>query len=162
MKMGLDVSDIGRGSVESMLRNIARRVPDAARGQMKRSAERTVKLAKQMTPEDEGHLADSIRIEKTYGDHGRLQIDIVAGKGRATRVNGRTVDLEQYALLVHEAYETAVAPNGPGKNTRRKMAANPGVQIGSGFLVRALQKEAEAFERVMIQVINRAIVEEGG
>jgi hypothetical protein len=42
------------------------------------------------------------------------------------------------------------------------MAANPGVQIGSGFLVRALQKEAEAFERVMIQVINRAIVEEGG
>lgn len=150
----------GIGHVQGMLRNIATRVPDAARGQMKRSANRVVQLAQIMVPEDEGLLKNSIRIEKSYGDRGRLQIDIIAGQGRATRANGRIVDLDHYALLVHEAYETAVAPNGPGKLTREKMTANPNVQIGSGFLFRALEKEAEVFNRVMIEVINKVIMEE--
>jgi hypothetical protein len=160
--MNIGMSVTGVGHVKGMLRNIAKRVPDVARGQMKRSASRVVDLAQKLVPEDEGHLRDSIRIVKSYGAHGRLQIDIIAGRKMVTRANGRPVNLDQYALLVHEAYETAVAPNGPGPGTRAKMAANPMLQIGSGFLFRAMQTEAESFERVMVQVINRVIAEEGG
>lgn len=158
MKPSMTVTGVGH--VEGMLRNIAKRVPDAARGQMKRSAARVVKMAQLYVPEDEGLLRDSIRIEKTYGDRGRLQIDIIAGRQIVTNSEGRLVNLDQYALMVHEAYETAVAPNGPGKNTKKKMAANPGADIGSGFLFRALQEESEAFERVLVQVVNRVIMEE--
>ncbi len=160
MKAGMRVTGVGH--VQGMLRNIAKRVPDAARGQMKRSAARVVDLAQKLVPEDEGLLRDSIRIEKTYGGHGRLQIDIIAGNKSATKANGRQINLDQYALLVHEAYETAVAPNGPGKKTKAKMMANPTLKIGSGFLFRALQTESEAFERVMVQVVNKVIREEGG
>ncbi|MDE4297089.1 hypothetical protein PXK56_18030 [Phaeobacter gallaeciensis] len=160
MKGGMSVSGVGH--VESMLRNIARRVPDVARGQMKRSAARVVKLAQIMVPEDEGHLKDSIRIEKSYGYRGRLEISIIAGKQMVTRHNGKTVSLDQYALLVHEAYETAVAPNGPGEGTKAKMAAHPTIKIGSGFLFRALESEKESFNRVMAEVIDKVITEEGG
>ena len=152
----------GVGHVQSMLRNIAKRVPDAARGQLKRSSNRVVALAKKMAPVDEGHLEDSIRIEKTYGTHGRLQIDIIAGRQTVTKMNGKSVNLDAYALMVHEAYETLVAPNGPGEGTKEKMRMNPGIQVGSGFLFRALQTEQKSFDRVMIQVVNKIIMEEGG
>lgn len=160
--MKFSMTTTGFGSVQGMLKNIAVRVPDIARGQMKRSAARVVKLAKIMVPEDEGLLRDSIRIEKTYGTRGRLEITIIAGQQMVTRANGREVNLDQYALLVHEAYETAVAPNGPGQKTKAKMMQHPTVKIGSGFLFRAMQTEQESFERVMVQAINQVIMEEGG
>lgn len=152
----------GVGHVKTMLRNIAHRVPDIARGQMKRSAARVVKLAKIMVPEDEGLLRDSIRIEKTYGDRGRLQIDVIAGNAMAVKASGRQINLDQYALLVHEAYETSVASKGPGPRTREKMAQHPNIKIGSGFLFRAMQTEDESFTRVMVQIINNVIKREGG
>lgn len=158
MKASMEVS--GAGHVQSMLKSIAKRVPDTARGQMKRSSNRIVKLAQLYVPEDTGALRDSIRIEKSYGTHGRLEITIVAGNTSAVRKSGKVIDLNRYALLVHEAYETAVAPNGPGQKTREKILANPGVKIGSRFLFRAMQTEAESFERVMVGVINQVIREE--
>lgn len=161
MRPTIDIKGVGH--VSGMLRNIAKRVPDAARGQMKRSANRVVKMSRIMVPEDTGALRDSIRIEKSYGTHGRLQIDIIAGNMTVHKgAGGKEINLDQYALLVHEAYETAVAPNGPGKKTKAKMASHPNIQIGSGFLFRAIQKEAESFERVMVQVINKVIRESGG
>ena len=111
-------------------------------------------------PEDEGLLRDSIRIEKSYGDRGRLQIDIVAGGQTVTTSRGRTIDLDQYAVLVHEAYETQVAPYGPGENTARKMARHPDAIIGSGFLTRAGEKERENIERVLGEEITRIIMRE--
>lgn len=152
----------GFGAVKTMLRNTARRVPDVARGQMKRSAKRTVDLAKIMAPEDEGNLSDSIRIEKTYGDRGRLQIDIVVGNRSVTTVDGKVIDLNSYALLVHEAYETAVATKSPGPKTLQKMAENPSIKIGSGFLTRALEKEMDLLGPAMIEAIKEIIKEEGG
>ncbi len=161
MKMGIKHS--GTGAVITMLRNLATRVPDGARAQTKRSAARVVKLAKLMTPEDTGDLANSIRIEKTYGERGRLVISIIAGNETVVKAGGREIDLNQYAALVHEAYETSVAyVNGPGKNTLRKMAENPGILIGSGFLTRAMATEEEKIMRFMTVAITQIIKEAGG
>lgn len=144
------IKHTGIGHVQAAFRNIAKRVPDNARSQMKRSAQRVVDLAKEMVPEDEGLLRDSIRIEKSYGTRGRLEIDVVAGKALATKANGRVIDLNQYALMVHEAYETAIAPNGPGPNTLAKMRTSK-EKVGSGFLKRAILKEQDSFDRVLVE-----------
>lgn len=154
MKAGLSVSGYGRTIVS--LRNIAKKVPDKARSQMKRSSQRVVELAQKMTPEDEGDLANSIRIEKTYGDNRRLQIDIVVGGKSVVKKNGRSVSLDQYALIVHENYESMK----PGDRTREKMAMHPGIKIGSGFLRRALETEMHSFQRVFVRAIEGIITEE--
>lgn len=149
--MEVKIRAAGFGEVRSMLRSIGEKVPDIARGTFKRAAERIVKQAKINVPEETGALMDSIRIEKTYGDRGRLQIDIVAGGG----------ELDQYALLVHEAYETAVAyVKGPGKRTLEKMAEHPEAQIGSGFLRRAAEEEETRITRVLGQEITKIIERE--
>lgn len=158
MKGSMSVS--GTGHVQSMFRSIGERVPDAARGQMKRAADRVVKLAKLQTPEDTGDLANSIRIEKTYDNRRRLQIDIIAGNETVTKFSGQVVDLNEYAAMVHEAYETSIAPNGPGPNTLAKMAANPGIKIGSGFLRRAFEKEDERLDAVMVSVVSKIVAQE--
>lgn len=158
--MEVKITAKGFGEVRAMLRNMAERVPDIARAHFKRAAARIVKQAKINVPEDEGHLMNSIRIEKTYGDRGRLQIDIIAGGQTVTTHKGREVDLDQYAILVHEAYETEVAPYGPGENTSAKMAAHPEAVIGSGFLRRAVDEEERRIARVMGAAITEAIEKE--
>ena len=141
-------------------RNIADKVPDAARGQMRRSAARIVEEAKLNTPEDDKLLVQSIKILKDYGTRGRLQIDIVAGGGEVLGPDGM-VNLDQYAALVHENYESGVAyKNGPGARTLRKMARNPGRIIGSGFLTRAADAEEPKLAKKMITVLQAAIDEE--
>jgi hypothetical protein len=149
----------GDKQVIMMLQHIGKTVPDIARGQMKRSANRIVKRAKIMTPEDSTALMESIRIEKTYGERGRLQIEIMAGNARLTLVRGKKIDLNTYATLVHEAYETTVAPNGPGEGTKKKMNANPSVTIGSGFMSRATEEEKEPLDRALIAGIRKVIKE---
>ena len=146
----------GVGAAIVRLRNIAEKVPAGSRQQMHRSAERIVKEAKILVPVDVKALEDSIRIEKTYGERGRLQIDIVAGGQMAVGKNG-LVNLDQYASLVHEAYETAVAyVNGAGPETRKKMAAHPDKVIGSKFLERAAEAEEPVLQRNIIAVIMEA------
>lgn len=141
------------------LRNIAERVPDTARKTMHRSAAVIVEEAKLNTPEDDQLLVNSIRILKDHaGMRGRLQIDIVAGGDTVINPDGRPINLDQYALLVHENYETAVAyVNGPGERTRRKMAAHPGRYIGRGFLTRAAEDEEPKLERKMITAVQAEI-----
>lgn len=158
--MNASMNVVGYGGLVNMLRSIADRVPDAARGQMKRASQRVVTLAKLQAPEDEGNLVNSIRIERSYGTRNRLQIDIIAGDQTVVNDFGRTIDLNTYALMVHEAYETQVATRRPGENTRRKMIANPTIKIGSGFLRRAMDKEAKGLERVMVKAIEKIIKEE--
>lgn len=143
----------GFDAVQVMLRSIGERVPDTARGMMKRSAARTVKLAKNYVPEESGALMESIRIEKTYDVRGRLQISITAGGGD---------QLDQYAVLVHEAYETEVAyVNGPGARTLEKMAQFPG-KVGSGFLTRAAAEEEEKLRQKLVVEISAIIRSSGG
>jgi hypothetical protein len=116
---------------------------------MKRSADRIVKEARLNTPVDTHDLEQSIHARKTYEDNSRrLQIEIVAGEG-----------LEDYAIQVHEAYETAVAPNGPGPGTLEKMKANPDRVIGSKFLERAVQEEQDKLRARMIEAVTRAVEE---
>lgn len=152
----------GFGRVQMSLRSIGARVPDTARKQMHRSAARIVERARLYVPEDEGNLRESIRIEKSYGNRGRLQIDVVVGGHTVVKASGREIDLDQYAALVHEAYETSVANvNGPGPNTLAKMMANPGVRIGSFFLTRAAENEQERLARNIIEETTKVIRSEG-
>lgn len=132
------------GAVAQELRHTGERVVENARKVMHRAAARIVKGAKLRAPVDEHNLEESIHIEKTYGERGRLQIDVVAGGF----VNGRDVD--EYAVIMHESdYKL-------GKGSQAKQDANPGVQVGSKFLERAAEVEEEVLDRVMIAAVRGA------
>lgn len=155
MKMKFKVSGVGR--VSAQLRQIGERSSDKARGRMKRAADRIVLRAKLYVPEDEGALKESIRIEKTYEGRGRLAVEVVAGNAEAILANGKLINVDQYAWIIHERY----ASMKPGKNTRAKMEANPGVEIGQGFMTRAYEEEVEKLEEVLTEVITQIIKESG-
>lgn len=150
MKMSMKTTGFGR--VQGMLRSVGKKVPEAARKQMHRAAARVVKAARLYVPEDTTALRESIRIEKAYGYHGRLQINIVAGDAIGY-ADGKEIDVSAYAFLVHENYSSMK----PGKGTLQKMAANPDVTIGEGFLYRALDEENQKLEKVLVAIIERAI-----
>lgn len=148
--MGMKITGIA--GVLAELRNIADLVPANARKTMHRQADKIVEEARLNTPVDTHNLEESIHKVVSYeGARGRLKIAIEAGG----EVNGVNVDL--YALKVHEAYETDVAVNGPGPGTKAKMLANPGRIIGSGFLTRAAESVESKLRPSMIQAIVRAI-----
>lgn len=158
MKANIRVS--GFAFVKAQMQNLAHRLPDSARGEMKRAANRIVKRARIYVPEDEGDLMDSIRIEKSYDQSrgGRLVIGVIAGNETVVKAYGRVVDLNQYAALVHEAYETEVAyVNGPGERTLEKMRQHPNAIIGSGFLSRAAEEEQPKLIESLIQITNSII-----
>lgn len=146
----------GVNLVRTELRNIAQRVPDAARKTMHRSAETIVEEAKINVPEDYGYLKDSIRILKDYaGPNGRLQIDIVAGGQTVFSMrDGRDIDLDSYAAIIHENYESLK----PGAKSRAKMARYPG-RVGSRFLARAAEAEQSKLGQKMIQAVQGTINE---
>lgn len=151
MKVGINIA--GAGAVIAQLRYAAKAVPDNGRKVMSRSAEKIVKLAQLLVPEDTAALRDSIRIERTYGTNNRLSINVVAGNKIITLENGRTIDLNTYALIVHENYSQMK----PGARTQEKQAANPGVQIGEGFLTRAAEMQVPQATKDMEQSIFKLI-----
>lgn len=153
--MEVKVKVFDRGNVALRLRNIAVLVPEESRKQMHRAATNIAALAKLQAPEHTGALAGSIRIEKSYGARGRLQLDVVMGGPTLIRDNGRLIDLDEYALEIHENYEQ-IHPT-PGKNTQAKMAANPGVEIGSKFLTRAAEGQEERLSKVLAAAITQII-----
>lgn len=121
----------GVNEVRVNLRNIADRVRDATRERMKRGADRMVKEAKLNAPVDKFNLEESIHIEKTYADHGRLEIDVVAGGV----VHG--VNVDDYTAEMHENYESY----NPGEGTVEKRNAHPERYVGGKFLERAAENE---------------------
>lgn len=158
MKATMKVS--GAKAVGFDLRSIADRVPDGARKQMHRSAEKIVKVARIQTPRDLGNLEKSIQILKSYGYRGRLQIDIgIHPSGDEVNINGKPINVSDYAAIIHENYESVIAKNGPGKRTLIKMNQYPGYRIGSGFLSRAAAAEEKKLEAKMIAVIDQIISE---
>jgi hypothetical protein len=131
----------GVPQLKTKLRNIAERVPATARKVMHRGADKIVAQSQLQCPEDKGNLVESIHQETTYEQRGRLAIDIVAGG----TVNG--VDVDEYATLIHENYESMK----PGPITLAKMAANPGIVIGSKFIQRAVDAAEPVLEKSMIE-----------
>lgn len=153
--IGMKVTGIG--SVRTQLTNIARKVPDGSRKLMYRKANEIVKLAKMMVPEDTGALMDSIRIERGYeSPGGRLFINVVVGDRVVVLANGREVDLNQYALIIHETYSSM----NPGARARAKQAANPGVLVGEKFMTRAAEKVRPTVNADMYRMIDSIILGE--
>lgn len=138
----------GIGSVIANMKSFGVLVPDGARGKMKRAAARIVKRARIYVPEDTKALMESIRIEKSYGVHGRLVIDIIAGQMDETN---------RYAAQVHENYESM----SPGAGTIAKRLKHPTAYIGSGFLSRATAEEEDDLRQSIVEMISHAILESG-
>jgi len=143
----------GVGQVKARLRNIAEKVPDHAARTMRTIAAKIEKQSKLQCPHDDGELEDSIHQEVMIDEtNRRLVIDIVAG-GVV-----RGVDVDQYAVIIHENYEGQLK-HGPGKNTLAKMAANPGVVIGSKFIQRAVDDAEPKLVKATIEAITTAVTE---
>lgn len=170
--MKMDMKVTGMKELQAQLRYTAEKVPDNARKAMHRAADHILKEAKLNTPVDKFNLEKSIRKEVTYGVRGRLQINILVGGMMVDGVNitkqknrnlskqqrKRRVNVDQYAVLVHEAYETSVAyKNGPGPGTRAKMLANPGRKIGSKFLERALRDNRKTTYTTIFQSVVQTL-----
>lgn len=142
----------GFDNVRIALNSFGRRVHEGARGAMRRSGPRIVERARLFVPEDTEALKNSIRIEKVYGDRGRLQLQVVAGDATVIEANGREINLDSYAAIIHEAYGLMQ----PGERTLQKMRDNPGVHIGEQFLTRAAEQEAETLREKIVEIIRLA------
>lgn len=143
--MKAQVKVTGVSEVRLELRNIGDRVVETARKTMHRSAQRIETMAKRMAPVDHGNLEESIHIERSTGDRGRLQLDVVAGGV----VNG--VDTDQYAAIMHESdYEL-------GWQSIDKQASNPDVVVGRKYLERAAEDEEAKLRPRMIAAVMREI-----
>lgn len=155
MRPRIKLTGIAEMRVE--LRTLADRVPDTARKTMHRSAEIIVEEARLNVPEDIGNLKNAIKIIKDYaGIRGRLQIDIgIVPDGTEVNINGKPIDVMQYAAIIHENYESMT----PGKRTLAKRSANPNRYIGSGFLRRAAAEEEPKLSLKTIAAIDRTIKE---
>lgn len=145
-----NIKSFGVGSVKAMLRNVAERAPPHAARVMRTWADKIETKSKLQCPHDDGELEDSIH-QEVMRDEGnkRLVIAIVAG-GVV-----RGVDVDEYAVLIHENYEGQLK-HGPGKHTLEKIAANPGVVIGSKFIQRAVD---EAKPRLVEETIQAVLSE---
>jgi hypothetical protein len=115
---------------------------------MHREAEKVLKLAKRMAPEDDAELMDAIHIEKGYEERGRLKIDIVVG-GMV-----RGVDVDRYAALIHENYESMK----PGPVTIIKRQIEVDVYVGGKFLERALNESAPKLQAALVTSVMEDIV----
>ena len=82
----------------------------------------------------------------------------MAGGETVINPDGRQINLDQYASIIHENYEAYR----PGPRTLRKMAAYPDHIIGSGFLCRAAEDEEPKLLRAMVAVIENSIKEAMG
>jgi hypothetical protein len=143
--MGIKIS--GDKIVVASLRYQADKVPEAGRKTMHRIANAVVKDAQLFAPVDKHNLEKSITKQVSYGERGRLQIEIAAGG----YVNG--VDVSEYVAKVHENYSMMK----PGPGTIVKRAANPGVYIGEKFLDRAIKKHADRAVEIVRQAVNQVL-----
>lgn len=137
------------------LRQIGERAVNGASRQMRNAANNIVETAKAYVPEDSTALKNSIRVESDRtGINGRLQIDVVVGGQVVDRDNGEVfmadVDLDQYALIIHENYEAYE----PGPRTKAKMAGPNGHKVGSHFLSRAAEEEEDKLQKQMFDLTS--------
>ena len=137
----------GADELIAQFRYLAHKIPDTARKQMHRGADKVVQEAQLNAPVEKHNLEKAIHKEVSYGERGRLQIDIVVGG----EINGINVD--QYALEIHEHYESYT----PSKETLAKRQANPGRYVGEKFLERALTSPRVRIVEGIFQAIMKEL-----
>lgn len=159
----------GAKEVRAALRYTADKVPDNARKAMRRMADRVEREAKLNTPVDLHNLENSIRQEISYGARGRLQIDVVVGgrmldgvvidakknRNLSKQQRKRRVNVDQYAMEIHENYSQMK----PGDGTIKKRLENPGRIIGEKFLERALQDNRKQIYDGVFSAVMRSLKE---
>ena len=145
--MRINLKTRGFDQLYAQLAYTADRVKDGARKQMHRGADRIVTEARLNAPVDEGNLEASIKKEVNYGVRGRLNIMVVMGGF----VNG--VNVDKYAVEVHENYEGMLKNGVPGKLTDIKRQANPGRYVGQKFLARAIADNEAKIQAAMISAV---------
>lgn len=153
MKVGMRVKGVDK--VRAELRHTQERVVDTARGAMRRAALRIRDEARINAPRDKWNLEEAIQIIRTIGDRGRLQLDIDI----VPSVNG--VNVAQYALIIHENYESIIREPNPDplarQGTKDKQRQYPDHVIGEKFLQRAAEKEQSTLTKHLVSVITKAI-----
>lgn len=151
MKAAMRVMNADRVAVE--LRHIGERVVSTARGAMHRSGERILANAKLNAPVDKFNLEEAIQIVSSRGVRGRLQIDIDV----VDSIHG--VNVAQYALIIHENYESIATSDAPDarEGTKQKQAANPGRYVGGKFLERAADEERRKLQPHLVEAVTKAI-----
>lgn len=151
----------GASSVKATFRHVGERVVDSARKMMHSSADKIVKEAKINAPVEEYRLEESIRKVVSYGERGRLQIDIEVGGD----VDG--VNVDQYAAIIHENYESIISdtPKDASGNIRReatkiKQRKYPDHYVGGKFLDRAAEPYKSKLKDRMAALVTEIITEE--
>lgn len=112
------------------------------------AADMILKEAQANVPVDTHNLEDAIHISKRETKRGNHAVTIeVSGEGS----DGR--DVEEYAMEVHENYESYK----PGPGTLAKRAADPSHYVGSGYMERAV----DAKKKEAVDLVKKAIREAG-
>jgi len=113
--------------------------------------------AKEYVPEDSEELKKSIRtLNDRGGFRGRTRFEVIAGgrtveRHKSKHADRLDVDLDSYAIFVHEHYEDfAIEPSGKTKAKPRYAEG----KVGSGFLRRAADEEKEAMERQLFNLVT--------
>lgn len=147
----------GMDRVKVSLQNIAAKVTAGARKQMRQSADEIVRVARIQVPVDTYNLEKAIKVVEEIGSRRRTEIVIgVQPSGDEVNRDGKPIDVNDYAAIIHENYEQYE----PGRRTVKKRAEYPGYYIGSGFLTRAAEAEEPKLEKQMIKTVARIITEE--
>lgn len=151
--MNIKMRAKGLSEVRTELRHTAERVADSARGAMRRAAIRIRDEARINAPRDKWNLEEAIQIVRTVGNRGRLQLDIDV----VPMING--VDVSQYAIIMHENYDSIINPDDPlaRQGTKEKQAQYPNNVIGEKFLARAAEDEQGKLTKHLISVVTQAI-----
>lgn len=159
--MKIDMSVKGARELKEALRHTGERVASTARKIMHSSADKIVEVAKIQAPRDKYNLEESIRKEVSYGERGRLQIDIKVGG----TVGG--VDVDEYAALVHENYNSMIEESEYDKygkrrreGTKEKQAQYPSYVIGEKFLERAADPYREKLRQRVAEAVTVIVKEE--
>ncbi|MCK1543421.1 hypothetical protein IVB12_16005 [Bradyrhizobium sp. 179] len=137
----------GCEELAGLMKQLAGKVPQQGRKIIDRGADKIVKEAQLNAPVDKHNLEDAIHKEKNYEDRGRLKVDLVVGG------TVRGVDVDQYAMLIHENYEGM----NPGPGTLAKRSANPGRYVGGKFLERAVDDNMPKIIKQMSEAIMREL-----
>lgn len=150
--MHLRMRATGVNEARLFLQNTAGRTSAALRDEMRRVAEDTAALARDMAPERDGDLQLTIHTVEQPSSKHRFHVSVVAG---GVSKLGR--DTSGYAAIMHENYEDLVSMPETIERKERK-ERRTGQIVGSKFLTRAL----EATDKTLANRLGRVMLLIGG
>lgn len=140
------------GNMDLHFSNVERSVRANAARSLERSANRIAKRAQSYTPIDTEDLMNSIRVVKKRGARGRNEFVVIMGDMIGAQ---RGIDIDQYALVVHEFYELWASTI--ARRAEERERGGPADKRGGHFMTRALADDRELATHDMIEVIARTI-----